>query len=643
MIVMAGTYNHAKITVSFNSGNVKFVFTPIKSYYISDKEVDIVCRSVIYRFQKIESGETVNEADIPYYVSDGHTNQFRANMLFPFVGFSWDKGTNYVLADQNELSYSGLIKHTLCVNITTRYIQEWIINELKKKYPDDILIIDLILAMPHGISTVLRRIQNLIDYLIAITTHDIKTVKDSKFFRPVFNDSDKKYDTTYYDEHLNNDEISIDPQYRDKYIEITNEFRSLIAFALRNQIEYLTWLNLITIEYIKLEEIKFTRGEFNNLYADLNDVDFETNVNSYLKISKNLQQYMKQKILTNTMVDIRHTSKLHANRNDFYNKFNALLLPITEVIYNTPKLKDKIISIWKIKTGKNNNPGDNNVYEYIKFIVNSYMTHLISVAQQLNNDDEKDKEFDKEYLKLTKNIKKLINHKLMFDRETMILINELNKFDNKNIKKYIYESYIFDEQYINLLKKVIIINNSIKILTLLRENKINNDKIQTLTEIQKEKDYIEYLNQKMMPALERFTKKIEFIDGEYKQQREQLKQQYIDKGIIPGDVQEIIPEGVQEIIPDDVQESIQESIQEGVLESVQEGDQKIISESEQEIIPDDVQKYVQSKMQDDIIMANNPSSRKKRKIGETDNGIQGGGKNKKLYKILLNYKLINLC
>uniref|UniRef100_A0A6C0E0A0 Uncharacterized protein n=1 Tax=viral metagenome TaxID=1070528 RepID=A0A6C0E0A0_9ZZZZ len=612
---MAGTYNHAKITVSFNSGNVKFVFTPIKSYYISDKEVDIICRSVIYHLQKIKNNKIESEAYIPYYVSDGHTNQFRANMLFPFVGFSWDKGTNYVLADQNELSYGGLIKYTICVNITTRYIQEWIINELKKKYPDDILIIDLILAMPHGISSVLRRIQNLIDYLIAITTHDIKTVKDSKFFRPVFNDSDKKYDTTYYEPTPDKYETL----HGQEYIEIMNEFRSLIAVALKNQINYLTELNLMEVQYIELKEIKFTRGEFNNLYADLNDVDFETNVNSYLKISKNLQKYMKTKI-----IEAYKKSPVPPDKIDFYNKFNILLLPITEVIYNTPKLKDKIISIWKIKTGKNNNPGDNNVYEYIKSIVNSYMTHLISVAQQLNNDDEKDKEYEKkEYLKLTKNIKKLINHKLMFDRETMILINELNKFDNKNIKNYIYESYIFDEQYIKLINKVIIINNSITILTLLRENKINNDKIQALTEIQKEKDYIKYLNQKMIPALETFTKKIEFIDGEYKQQREQLKQQYIEKGIIPEGVQEIIPDDVQESIPEDVLESVQEGVQDGIQE--------------------DIQGYDQYKMQDDKIINKQPSSRKKRKIGETDKGIQGGGKNKKLYKILLNYKLINLC
>ena len=247
---MIKTYQHAKIIVPFD-GNVKFVFTPVKSYYISDKKSDDRCRSVIYQLQKIKNDKIESEAYIPYYVSNGHTNQFRANMLFPFVGFSWDQGQNYVLAYGNDLFYGGLIKHTVCINITTRYIQEWIIKQLKTKYPGDILIINIILAIPHGISSVLNRIQNFLDYLLAITTQDIKTVKDSKFFRPVFNDYSKEYDTTYYELTPDKYETLHGP----KYIEIMNEFRRLIAFALKNQIDYLTRLKLMEIQYIELEEI----------------------------------------------------------------------------------------------------------------------------------------------------------------------------------------------------------------------------------------------------------------------------------------------------------------------------------------------------------------------------------------------------
>ena len=335
------------------------------------------------------------------------------------------------------------------------------------------------------------------------------------------------------------------------------------------------------------------------MYADFNNPVFEDNIKSYLYISKNLQKYMKTKIIK-TYKD----SPKSQDMIDFYNKFNTLLLPITQVLYNTPQLKDTIILNWNIKTGKNNDPNDNNVFEYMKLIVNRMMKDLIYVVKQLDAEIDPDTEdkYSKQYLKLTQNIKNLINDNLMFDRETMMLINELINVDD-NPYPYIDESYIDNDDYQELIKKVITINNCRIILTLLYKNKTNNDTIKTLLETQTEQTYIEVLNQAIISQIETFTQKINSMDNEYKQQRDILKQQYIDK----------------------------KSISEDEFEDVQEDGQGDGQE--------DGQEDVQDEMKDIEIMEKHPSS-KKRKIYETD--IKGGGKNKELYKKLLNNKLINL-
>ena len=54
-----------------------FIFSPIKGYQVNEY--------IVIKY-KLQHGEIISE--IPYYVSNGKTNELRANMLFPFMNFN---------------------------------------------------------------------------------------------------------------------------------------------------------------------------------------------------------------------------------------------------------------------------------------------------------------------------------------------------------------------------------------------------------------------------------------------------------------------------------------------------------------------------------------------------------------------------
>jgi hypothetical protein len=117
------------------------------------------------------------EAIIPYYISDGMTNDFRGGMLFPFICIHDGTADSHcpVSAEKAGLLY----KYQIAQNINMRTYVNWIVSELDKKNYGKHLGIDRDKAMKYrddincrtsryGLASVLPRLENLLDFLIAI-------------------------------------------------------------------------------------------------------------------------------------------------------------------------------------------------------------------------------------------------------------------------------------------------------------------------------------------------------------------------------------------------------------------------------------------------------------------------------------------
>ena len=137
-----------KITISHE--NISIVIEPFEIYNIyndNDTINNSYYRVVIYKFTKfikeqIEGSQEKHiiilaEGIVPYYLSDGHTNNFRGNILLPFMCFSnmpndkFCPHTNYKNPTKNDIP-GMLIKYKFWPTIDTLKIQENIMSKVNE-------------------------------------------------------------------------------------------------------------------------------------------------------------------------------------------------------------------------------------------------------------------------------------------------------------------------------------------------------------------------------------------------------------------------------------------------------------------------------------------------------------------------------
>jgi hypothetical protein len=102
------------------------VLTP-ENYFIVQ---DIKKLVVIYKLIAIEDQQQI-EAYIPYYISDGHTNKLRANMLYPFFCFN---DLNGICPNTKDGGHRGLLyKLSTTENLNLKAMNDYINKELVYK------------------------------------------------------------------------------------------------------------------------------------------------------------------------------------------------------------------------------------------------------------------------------------------------------------------------------------------------------------------------------------------------------------------------------------------------------------------------------------------------------------------------------
>ena len=297
-----------------------FTFNPCKLIYSRHPiEINRQYIAIIYQLEYLNffNRERII-AEIPYYLSDGQTNEFRANMIFPFSCFNVINSQTCPFV-QNEyiLAVGGLLKYHIGKNIDVGLIQneiyEYVNNHIDEKFKDESsnlfcksILNEISMKTTKGLGSVLGRIENVLDFYIALASLDKNYSK--RRHRPILGENQSnKYDLKYNDEEdaflyhyrtrmFGKIEDRIKASYENKtnyHVYIKDLYRHILHTAL------VTEFNILrkSLKNVVLTDIQFTpeyigMDEFNNHVNLSNNYYSIKNVQYYSMISNKLHQEM---------------------------------------------------------------------------------------------------------------------------------------------------------------------------------------------------------------------------------------------------------------------------------------------------------------------------------------------------------------
>lgn len=296
--------------INFDYENIKITMNPTNVYWINSQTTSgniVVIYNIIYN----NGIETIN-AMIPYYLSNGHTNNFRANLLLPFYSFNLKTDTN---CPQCDTCGEGLLfKINLVKNMNMKKFNKHLLDKLYRKIVVDtqdeataISIINNMLSLSNnkiiGVLSVLRRMENFLDYVISINSEMLRNSNYNEInFRPVnIHTNENKYNM-YNPDVLNSSSIK-NPNFYPNGKKISKEdamFRELLISSLRHHLNKFEELDMINVTMKEINIIESTEQEFNEwiyLCKDKN-INFSKveNYENYKKISYIFGIFFKNKL-----------------------------------------------------------------------------------------------------------------------------------------------------------------------------------------------------------------------------------------------------------------------------------------------------------------------------------------------------------
>lgn len=247
------------------------------AYYHIKRDGRIVARVVMYHITMDQM-----EATIPYYVSDGHTNCLRGNVLYPFICFS---NTGGACPATEQYGRGLLLKYHVGRNISTGQISEYIYRALGRAPPDERSVV--------GLDSVLPRLKNLLDYLIAINGKYIVDYRPDrvKYYRPVHDEPEgAKYDMTAHSRLPAGSPHCKDTKEAD-------DFRHHILESVRNQAVHMQKYSLIQVTYAKYDPVEMEDVAFNDKIDIIGSFERNAkNVEHYANISYELHKRFSDRV-----------------------------------------------------------------------------------------------------------------------------------------------------------------------------------------------------------------------------------------------------------------------------------------------------------------------------------------------------------
>ena len=294
--------------IVFNYENFQYRFDPIKSMFVYYPNSYII---IVYKLQMIDhTGNILLSANIPYYISDGATNDLRANLIFPFVCFSSQYQQNKCPFSRSYPNEGVLLKYLPGKNLkldlrqdekwermrsppghniggnyipTHDEFQQYLAEAKARDEAEDAEYRARIPSMAVGLHSVLPRIENLIDFVLCILFSDRLEssiiINDLPSFRP-FKASEKhwNYNSNIIQIQNNNQENYDKDQLRKKILEYLLKYKKSLL-----QLIDINILNIVPC-YVIIENINIY--DFNAIFGPCGNRNVQENYRKYIEISK---------------------------------------------------------------------------------------------------------------------------------------------------------------------------------------------------------------------------------------------------------------------------------------------------------------------------------------------------------------------
>ena len=306
--------NFYSITLVDENETVKI--TPINLFVITDEiSPNIV---VMYEIAHFQNSDLINPkmiSRIPYYISDGRTNNLRANILYPFGCFS-KYGSKYCPYNMHYPESKILIKYIFLKNVNPETLQlELIKYFLERGYPE----INIIADEMADLSSVLPRLRNLLDFTICIMNDIIinfNYIQEDEFIKQgkysPFDDEQVKLDLDYTDMTIYGlKSESLKKKNKKNKYDFDNDFRSVLLTVFHLYSNMFISSDVIQLNTISLQK-NFINIDSFNIIANVCNIEYASNnMFNYIEISNQFKKIFLNRI-TFLEIDIEQKKKLKA-------------------------------------------------------------------------------------------------------------------------------------------------------------------------------------------------------------------------------------------------------------------------------------------------------------------------------------------
>ena len=329
--------NFYSITLADEYETVKI--TPNNLYVITNKLPPNII--VMYEIEHYQNSDLINPkmiSRIPYYISDGQTNNLRANMLYPFGCFSM-YGSKHCPYDIYKPESNGLLlKYVFLKNVNAKKLElELIKYFFERGYPQTSKFESAIsIPASQDLNSVIPRLGNLLDFTICIINdifinfnyiEEDKLINQGKY--SPFNNEQAKMDLDYTDMEI----FGLGSKFLKKDVDnFNNNFRSVLLTIFHIYSNLFISTNMIQLNKISLQPNLINTDTFNIITQVCNKEYASTNMFNYIEISnqfKNLflnrinilQLNVEQNEMLKAIIDISEHTPF--TRETAYSKFRT--------------------------------------------------------------------------------------------------------------------------------------------------------------------------------------------------------------------------------------------------------------------------------------------------------------------------------
>ena len=284
--------------------NETIKITPDILYIIDDQTPEYMV--VMYKLEHYNNTDLINPkmiSTIPYYISDGRTNNLRANMLYPFGCFSIFGSKNCPFDMSKPRSNGTLLKYSLLQNVNNETLElELIKYFFDRQYSGTDLFDKSIFRVRSNrdLNSVLPRLANLLDFTICII-NDI-------FINFNYIEEDQYINQGKYSP-FNKEQLEMKLDYTDMAIfglgsefckkddsNFNNNFRSVLLTIFHNYCNLFITTNVIQINKISLQPNFINTDNFNIIAQVCNKEYASNNIFNYIQISNEFKKIFLNKI-----------------------------------------------------------------------------------------------------------------------------------------------------------------------------------------------------------------------------------------------------------------------------------------------------------------------------------------------------------